>query len=74
MDGTRSERVLTFLPLGIYETYCRCVGDGSLIGEVAPDANPSLCSPEWISGADAYAASWVKDKEQELLKKDYWYV
>lgn len=25
----------------------------------------------WISGADAYAASWVKDVEQELLKKDY---
>ena len=25
----------------------------------------------WISGADSYAASWVKDLEQELLKKEY---
>ena len=25
----------------------------------------------WISGADSYAASWVKDMEQELLKKEY---
>lgn len=25
----------------------------------------------WISSADSYAASWVKDIEQELLKKDY---
>lgn len=25
----------------------------------------------WISGADSYAASWVQDIEQELLKKDY---
>jgi hypothetical protein len=28
----------------------------------------------WISGADSYAAPWVKEIEQELLKKDYWYV
>jgi hypothetical protein len=25
----------------------------------------------WISGADAYAAPWVKEIENELLKKDY---
>ena len=25
----------------------------------------------WLTGADAYAAPWVKDIEQELLKKDY---
>lgn len=25
----------------------------------------------WISSADAYAAPWVKDIEQELLKKEY---
>lgn len=31
----------------------------------------SLEAAGWISGADAYAASWVKDIEQELLKKDY---
>ena len=28
----------------------------------------------WISGADVYAAPWVQDVEQELLKKDYQYV
>lgn len=28
----------------------------------------------WISGADNYAAPWVKEIEQELLKKDYQYV
>lgn len=31
----------------------------------------SLEAAGWISGADSYAASWVKDIEQELLKKDY---
>ena len=25
----------------------------------------------WLTGADAYAALWVKDIDQELLKKDY---
>ncbi|MBA5866817.1 MAG: hypothetical protein GDA67_09020 [Nitrospira sp. CR1.3] len=28
----------------------------------------------WISGAEADAAPWVKDIEQELFKKDYRYV
>lgn len=28
----------------------------------------------WISGADTYAAPWVKEVEQELLKKDYRFV
>jgi hypothetical protein len=28
----------------------------------------------WISGSESYAAPWVKDIEQELLKKDYRYV
>jgi hypothetical protein len=28
----------------------------------------------WISGADSYAAPWVKEIEQELLKKEYRYV
>ncbi len=32
---------------------------------------PSLEAAGWISGADSYAASWVKDIEQELLKKEY---
>ena len=34
----------------------------------------SLKAADWISDADSYAASWVKDIEQELLKKDYRYV
>ena len=25
----------------------------------------------WLTGADTYSAPWVKDIEQELLKKDY---
>lgn len=28
----------------------------------------------WISGASSYAEPWVKDIEQELLKKDYRYL
>jgi hypothetical protein len=28
----------------------------------------------WISGSDSYAAPWVKDIEQELMKKEYRYV
>jgi hypothetical protein len=28
----------------------------------------------WISGSDSYAALWVKEIEQELLKKEYRYV
>jgi hypothetical protein len=27
----------------------------------------------WISGSESYAAPWVKDIEQELLKKEYRY-
>jgi hypothetical protein len=41
-----------------------------LIGGVALRPS-SLEAAGWISGADSYAASWVKDIEQELLKKDY---
>ncbi len=41
-----------------------------LIGGVALMPS-SLEAAGWISGADAYAASWVKDIEQELLKKEY---
>ena len=44
-----------------------------LIGGVALMPSP-LEAAGWISGADSYAASWVKDIEQELLKKDYSYV
>jgi hypothetical protein len=31
----------------------------------------SIHAAGWLTGADAYAAPWVKDIEQELLKKDY---
>ncbi len=31
----------------------------------------SLEAAGWLSGADSYAASWVKDIEQELLKQEY---
>lgn len=41
-----------------------------LIGGVALMPS-SLGAAGWISGADSYAASWVKDIEQELFKKDY---
>ena len=41
-----------------------------LIGGVALMPS-SLEAAGWISGADSYAASWVKDMEQELLKKEY---
>jgi hypothetical protein len=34
----------------------------------------SVHAAGWISGGDAYAAPWVKDVEQELLKKNYRYV
>ncbi|OQW35868.1 MAG: hypothetical protein A4E19_15535 [Nitrospira sp. SG-bin1] len=44
-----------------------------LIGGVALLPS-SLEAAGWISGADDYAAPWVKDIEQELLKKDYGYV
>ena len=44
-----------------------------LIGGVALMPIP-VYAAGWISGADAYAAPWVKEIEQELLKKDYWYV
>lgn len=41
-----------------------------LIGGVALMPS-SLKAADWISDADSYAASLVKDIEQELLKKDY---
>lgn len=44
-----------------------------LIGGVALLSTHALAAG-WISGAEAYAAPWVKDVEQELLKKDYRYV
>lgn len=44
-----------------------------LIGGVALMPTP-VHAAGWISGADAYAAPWVQDVEQELLKKDYRYV
>jgi hypothetical protein len=44
-----------------------------LIGGVALTPTP-VYAAGWISGADGYAAPWVKDIEQELLKKDYRYV
>ncbi|HEU4505497.1 MAG TPA: hypothetical protein VFR79_11725 [Nitrospira sp.] len=34
--------------------------------------NPSTAhGAQWISAAETYAASWVKDMEKELLKKEY---
>ena len=44
-----------------------------LIGGVALMSTP-VHAAGWLSRADAYAAPWVKDIEQELLKKDYRYV
>lgn len=44
-----------------------------LIGGVAL-VPTTVQSAGWISGADMYAAPWVKEIEQELLKKDYRYV
>ena len=44
-----------------------------LIGGVALMPTPTQAAG-WISGADMYAAPWVKDIEQELLKKDYRYI
>ena len=44
-----------------------------LIGGVALMPAP-LEAAGWISGADTYAAPWVKDIEQEMFKKDYRYV
>lgn len=44
-----------------------------LIGGVALMSTP-IQAAGWISGADSYAAPWVKEIEQELLKKDYRYV
>jgi hypothetical protein len=41
-----------------------------LIGGVALMPS-SLEAAGWISRADTYVAPWVKDIEQELLKKDY---
>ena len=44
-----------------------------LIGGVALLSTP-VQAAGWISGAEAYAAPWVKDIEQELFKKDYRHV
>lgn len=44
-----------------------------LIGGVVLSPNVLHGAP-WISGAESYAASWVKDMEQELLKKEYWMI
>ena len=44
-----------------------------LIGGVALSSSP-VQAAGWISGTDSYAAPWVRDVEQELLKKDYRYV
>ena len=41
-----------------------------LIGGVALNPTP-VHAAGWLTEADAYAAPWVKDIEQELLKKDY---
>src|SRR5512144_2592532 len=41
-----------------------------LIGGVALNPTP-VHTAGWLTGADTYAAPWVKDIEQELLKKDY---
>jgi hypothetical protein len=50
-----------------------CCALSLTIGGAALISNPAAAAG-WISGADAYAAPWVKDIEQELLKKDYRYV
>jgi hypothetical protein len=57
---------------GTYETY-RWVRDGLLNGGIALMPMP-VHAAEWISGSDAYASSWIMEIEQDLLKKDYWYV
>jgi hypothetical protein len=44
-----------------------------LIGGVALMPNSAESAP-WISGGEAYAAPWMKDIEQELLKKEYWMI
>lgn len=41
-----------------------------LIGGAAFNLTP-VHAAGWLTGAEAYAAPWVKDIEQELLKKDY---
>ena len=41
-----------------------------LLGGAAVNLTP-VHAAGWLTGADAYAAPWVKDVEQELLKKDY---
>jgi hypothetical protein len=44
-----------------------------LIGGVALIANVAESAP-WISGAESYGAPWMKDVENELLKKEYWMI
>lgn len=41
-----------------------------LLGGMALAPASAEAAP-WISRADSYAASWVKDIEQELFKQDY---
>lgn len=42
-----------------------------LIGGVALMPT-SVTGAPWISGAETYAAPWLKEMEQELFKKEYW--
>jgi hypothetical protein len=44
-----------------------------LIGGVTLIPNAVESAP-WISGAESYAAPWMKDVEKELLKKEYWMI
>jgi hypothetical protein len=44
-----------------------------LIGGVTLIPNAVESAP-WISGAESYAAPWMKDVERELLKKEYWMI
>ena len=44
-----------------------------LIGGVALIPNAVESAP-WISRGETYAAPWMKDIEQELLKKEYWMI
>jgi len=42
-----------------------------LIGGVALMPT-SVSGAPWISGAETYAAPWLKEMEHELFKKEYW--
>jgi hypothetical protein len=41
-----------------------------LMGAVILMPSSAAAAP-WISGADSYAAEWVKDVEQDLLNPEY---